>query len=98
MPKIMLTPEFLNEKASQVENCRTTQEEIINGVATLIDNLVSGWEGAAQRAFQAAFDARRGTYAQFAPDLSAFSEFLSTYARTMEDIDVGESGRVPGNA
>ncbi len=98
MPKIMLTPEFLNEKASQVENCRTTQEEIINGVATLIDNLVSGWEGAAQRAFQAAFDARRGTYEQFAPDLSAFSSFLNMYAQTMEDIDVGEAGRVPGNA
>lgn len=98
MPKILITPEFLTEKASQVENCRATQEEIIKGVAALIDNLVNGWEGAAQRAFQAAFDARRGTYEQFIPDLNAFSSFLNLYAQKMEDIDVGESGRVPGNA
>lgn len=95
MPKIMLSPEFLTEKATEVENCRTEQEEIIKSVGTLIDALVTGWEGAAQRAFQAAFDARRGTYSQFAPDLSRFSEFLSSYARTMEDIDVGEGNRVP---
>lgn len=95
MPKIMLTPEFLTEKASEVENCRSEQEEIIRSVGTLVDSLITGWEGAAQRAFQAAFDERRGTYAQFAPDLSRFSEFLSTYARTMEDIDVAEGGRVP---
>ena len=95
MPKIMLTPEFLTEKASEVENCRSEQEEIIRSVGTLIDSLITGWEGAAQRAFQAAFDERRGTYAQFAPDLSRFSEFLSTYARTMEDIDNAEGGRVP---
>ena len=95
MPKIMLTPEFLTEKATEVENCRAEQEEIIRNVGNLIDALVMGWEGAAQRAFQAAFDERRGTYAQFAPDLSRFSEFLSSYARTMEDIDVGEGNRVP---
>lgn len=91
MPKILLTPEILMERASQVKSCQQEQQNIIEQVGKLVRDLVNGWEGEAQRAFQGEFERRKGTYTQFAPDLEKFSAFLTSYADTMKSIDSGKA-------
>ena len=89
MPKIRLTPDALQEKANQVKQCQEEQRQVISDVASLIDEIVSDWEGEAQKGFINAFENARPTYDKFVPDLEAFSEFLTNYSQTMEYLDVG---------
>ena len=89
MPKIRLTPEVLKQKSTEVTQCMDDQRQVIADVASLINDVVSDWEGEAQKGFIQAFENVRPTYEKFAPDLSNFATFLSNYADTMEYLDVG---------
>ena len=89
MPRIRLTSDVLKQKAGEITQCMTDQEQIISSVAGLIDEIVSDWEGEAQKGFITAFENVRPTYEQFAPDMSDFASFLTNYANTHEYIDVG---------
>ena len=89
MPKIRLTSDVLKQRAGEVTQCMEDQKEIINKVSNLIDEIVSDWEGEAQKGFIEAFDRARPVYEKFAPDLENFANFLNNYANTMEYVDVG---------
>ena len=89
MPKIRLTPDVLQQKASEVTQCMDDQRQVIADVASLIEEVVADWEGEAQKGFINAFENVRPTYEKFAPDLSNFANFLTNYSQTMEYLDVG---------
>ncbi len=91
MPEIMLTPEVLTEKATELGNIQAEQQNVIESIQKLIDDIVSGWEGKAQQAFLNSFNEKKGTYKEFAVDMSSFADFLRSYSQTMEDIDTGEA-------
>ena len=97
MPKIKLTPDTLREKAGELNVCMEDQRKVISDVASLINNLVSDWQGKAQEAFIAAFEDVKPIYDKFAdPDMTSFIGFLNNYANTMEDLDVGHSTKASG--
>lgn len=96
MPKIRLNSEALQAKAKEVEQYQQEQQEIISSVAKLVDEIVSDWQGKAQEAFIAAFEAARPTYEKFAPDLSDFAHFLTNYAQTNEYLDVAGGRDIAG--
>lgn len=89
MPKIRLTPDVLQQKAGEVNQCMEDQRQIISDIASLIDEVVADWEGEAQKGFIQAFENARPTYEKFAPDLTNFSNFLTNYSQTMSYLDVG---------
>ncbi|MBQ7220144.1 MAG: WXG100 family type VII secretion target [Synergistaceae bacterium] len=89
MPKIRLTSDVLKQRASEVNQCMDDQKNIVNKVQGIIDEVVSDWEGEAQKGFIQAFDNAKPVYEQFAPDLEKFASFLTNYANTMEYVDVG---------
>ena len=90
MPEIMLTPEILTERATELGNIQSEQQNVIAGIQKLVDEIVSGWEGKAQQSFLNSFNEKKGTYEEFSVDMSAFADFLRVYANTMEDIDNGQ--------
>lgn len=87
MPLIRLTPEAVMDASGRVANCQAQQEEIINDISRLVNDILANWEGVQKQNFQTAFEARRGTYAEFAVDLTNFANFLSSYADTLKSID-----------
>ena len=89
MPKIRLTPEVLQQNANEDTQSQDEQRQVIADVANLIQDIVADWEGEAQKGFIAAFENARPTYEKFAPDLTAFAQFLMNYSQTMEYLDVG---------
>ncbi len=89
MPKIRLTSDVLKQRAGEVTKCMEDQQQIIKMVSNVIDEVVADWEGEAQKGFISAFNQARPIYEKFAPDLSNFASFLTTYADTMEYLDVG---------
>lgn len=88
MPKILLTPDVLREKATELTQCQEDQQQVIRDVQGLIDDIVSDWEGEAQQKFRAAFERRKVDYDKFAPDMSRFADFLKNYSETMEYLDI----------
>ena len=96
MPKITLTPDGLREEAGKVTQCMEEQRQVIDNVAKLINEIVSDWEGDAQKGFIEAFENARPTYEKFAPDLSNFATFLNDYSNSMEFIDLGGGSRIRG--
>ncbi len=93
MPKMRLTPEALLKASADIAQCQADQENILSTVQGLIDEVVSEWEGQAQKKFINAWEEKKPAYQQFAPDMSKFSEFLNNYANTMEAVDAGATMR-----
>ena len=89
MPKMVITPDVLLKAAGDIDQCEADQHDIISTVQSLIDNVVSEWEGQAQKKFMSMWENSKPAYEQFAPDMSKFSEFLKNYANTMEALDNG---------
>lgn len=89
MPEIMLTPEILNEKSSELSNIQSEQQNVIANIQRIVDELLSGWEGQAQQKFVSSYEEKKSTYQEFSVDMTAFVDFLRVYANTMEAIDSG---------
>ena len=90
MPEIMLTPEVLTEKATELGNIQAEQQNVIEGIQKLVDDIVSGWEGQAQQKFVSSFEEKKSTYKEFSVDMTNFVDFLRVYSNTMQDIDNGQ--------
>lgn len=97
MPKILLTPETLKERATQVNQCMEEQKQVISDIAKLIDSLGAGWEGEAYNGFIEAFNSAKPTYEKFAVDLTNFSKFLEEYSNSMELLDLGGGRQIRDN-
>ena len=88
MPKIRISHETLRSTAKSISQCQTDQQEIISKISQMVETLRGGWEGEARVGFEAAFEAAKPMYQQFAPDLQKFADFLNMYSGKMEDVDV----------
>ena len=87
MPEILLTPEVLREKASELRHIQEEQEHLIAQIQRLVDEMWLGWEGKAQEAFIKSFNDKKRTYKLFSIDMLRFANFLGVYAVSMEGID-----------
>ncbi|MBQ6775157.1 MAG: WXG100 family type VII secretion target [Synergistaceae bacterium] len=94
MPEIYLTPDMLTSTASKMD----AQQEVLNGFLTKVDNVVNNlladWKGDAQTAFAKSWEEKKGTYRQFTADISQFSDFLRSYAGTMQNLDAGQAPKI----
>ena len=88
MPKIRISLETLRSTAKSIAQCQTDQQDIISKISQMVETLRGGWEGEARLGFEAAFEAAKPMYQQFAPDLQKFADFLNMYSGKMEDVDV----------
>lgn len=94
MAEIYITLETVRDASAKLDNAQKEQESALANVQKVVDDVLANWEGKAKEAFLAAFDAKKATYKEFGIDMSSFSKFLTSYAQTMEDVDVGEVERI----
>lgn len=94
MAEIFLTPDAIHEKAGEIDAAQKQQESVLDTIQKVVEEILANWESSASKAFQAAFEAKKGTYKEFGIDMSQFSRFLRDYATGMEDIDTSEAGKL----
>lgn len=76
MANIRINPDLLDSKATEVRTYKAQHDESIAKIKTLVNGLTEIWEGDAQKAFEANFNAMESTF-------NAFSESLESYAKDM---------------
>ena len=89
MPRMVIPPEDIMNASTTIKNCQATQESIISGIDTIVNEMFAEWEGQAKLNFAAKFDDVKPTYQSFVPDLEKFAEFLRVYSLTNEQLDMG---------
>ncbi|MBR1418044.1 MAG: WXG100 family type VII secretion target [Synergistaceae bacterium] len=98
MPKILVTPDFLKSKATELTNAQTALTATMKAIQQLADTLLSEWEGKAQKAFMNSYEAKKQVYKEFDVALQKFADFLNDYASTMDTADTGGASEAGGLA
>ena len=96
MPKIMLTPSFLREKAQSLTSSQDTLNTTMTNIKELANSLPGEWEGQAQAAFLSSYETKVQVYKTFSNDLQKFADFLKDYAGTMDNADAGGASAAEG--
>ncbi|MBR1418043.1 MAG: WXG100 family type VII secretion target [Synergistaceae bacterium] len=81
--RIVVTPETLEQRSNELKKAQETQRQSFDTVKSLIDNLVSGWEGEAQQAFMNSYNNNKKTFDEFIVDMGNFAKFMYDFAAAM---------------
>lgn len=77
MAVIKVTPDLLAAKASEIRSLKSTHDDAIAKLRTLIGGLNEIWTGDAQAAYVSKFESMQATF-------TTFSEMLEGYARLID--------------
>jgi WXG100 family type VII secretion target len=84
MPKINITPETLRERAKTLRGEKSEHENVYQKMKSLVNDVISAWEGESQQAFQASFQQKDTFFRQFSEEVEAFAVLMDTAANRME--------------
>ena len=98
MPKILVTPDFLKAKATELNTAQDTLNSTMSAIQNLAASLPAEWKGAAYTAFMQSYESKKQVYKTFSNDIKKFADFLNDYAATMETADVGGASTANGMA
>lgn len=87
MAQIVVNPETLRAKASDVRNYRSQHDEVISRLKTLVAGLGEIWQGNAQVTFAANFDSMQTTFTSFSELLEEYAKGMEAFANKMEEAD-----------
>lgn len=85
--RITITPQELLDAASTFTQQAGDIKDILSSLRTLVDNLESTWDGAAQDQFFIAYEEMNTTLEQFPEVLEGIGTQLTTVAQTLEETD-----------
>lgn len=80
MPLIQLTPELLEEKASNLEITSERNEDVIGRLDGIVNALEGDWEGDAYNAFRTSYQAKREKFQKFTLDMREFAKYMRDFA------------------
>ena len=87
MAVIQVTPETLRGKANEVRGHKSTHDDTMAKLKSLIHGLNAEWKGKAQDAFVAKFDSMQSSFTQFSQMLEDYAKLMDTAARELEIKD-----------
>lgn len=88
MAIIQVTPEMLRQKAQEVRSIKSSHDNIINNITSLVRNLNSQWKGSAQDTFLARYNEFNGsTFVTFSNMLEGYAKLMDTAANDLENQD-----------
>lgn len=88
MPRIVVTPELLEEKAGQVSNIKTEYDQAIQKLTVLVNGLAEIWQGDAQKKFQTRFDGMKPKFTEFGTMLDEYAKDLNAAAAEYRDAEI----------
>ena len=87
MAVIQVTPESLSAKAKEVRTLRSTHDDTITKLRTLVRALNDNWKGDAQDAFVAKFESMQSTFTNFSEMLEGYAKLMDTAAAELQQVD-----------
>ncbi len=94
MAMIQITPDILMSKASEVRNLKSTHDDTMNRLKSLVHDLNSVWKGEAQDAFLASFDGMQSKFTEFSEMLEGYAKLMDTAARELQTTDQQLKGQM----
>ena len=91
--KIMLTPEQLQQEARNLEKAANENDNLINSVSKLVEGLLSGWEGEAQRAFTNSFNTKKQTFLKLSEETRKLATKVNSFAANMQAKEHDRKGK-----
>lgn len=94
MAMIQITPDILMSKASEVRNLKSTHDDTMNRLKSLVHDLNSVWKGEAQDAFLTSFDGMQSKFTEFSEMLEGYAKLMDTAARELQTTDQQLKGQM----
>lgn len=94
MAMIQITPDILMSKASEVRNLKSTHDDTMNRLKSLVHDLNSVWKGEAQDAFLASFDGMQSKFTDFSEMLEGYAKLMDSAARELQTTDQQLKGQM----
>lgn len=94
MAIIQITPELLTAKAAEVRRLRSSHDDVMAQMKTLVHGLNDQWKGDAQNAFVAKFDSMQASFTSFSEMLEGYASLMDTASREMSATDASLKGTI----
>ena len=91
---IRVDAETLRAKATELRTLRSTHDENIARMRTLVTNLSDVFEGQAATAYVKRFEGMQTTFNNFSEMIEEFARNLDTVATEFENLDAGMGSRL----
>jgi WXG100 family type VII secretion target len=87
MAIIQVTPEVLTGKATEVRSLKSSHDDTMAKLRTLVLGLNETWKGEAQDAFVTKFEGMQSTFTNFSEMLESYAKLMDTAARELQNTD-----------
>ena len=87
MAIIQVTPEVLTSKATEVRTLKSTHDDTMAKLRSLILSLNENWKGEAQDAFVSKFESMQSSFTNFSEMLESYAKLMDTAARELQNTD-----------
>lgn len=87
MARIRVTPEEVNQVATQFRNASQQSQEMVNRLQQTMNSLQPNWEGLAQQRFYGEYEQWRNSMTQFVQLLANIAQQLDQIAERFRQAD-----------
>ena len=87
MTLIQVTPELLMGKANELRGLKSTHDEAMTKMRTLIMGLNEIWKGDAQAAYVAKYESMQSTFTNFSQMIEDYAKLMDTAAQKLQETD-----------
>ena len=94
MAKIRITPDTLEQQASQLNSLKDQHTTLYGNIKSLVDAVATEWEGEANRAFTESFRANDTAFRKFEADVESFRQRMLTAAREMRTAEAAVKSKM----
>lgn len=87
MANIKVDPDLLDQKAKEIRNYKTTHDDAISKLNTLVETLNSEWIGTAKTNYVNSYNEFKGTFTTFSENMEQLAKALETKATEYRAAD-----------
>ena len=96
MATIQVTPELLKGKATELRGLKTTHDENMTRMRTLIMGLNEIWKGEAQDALIVKYEGMQSTFTSFSEMLEGYAKLMDQSADKLQEMDSSLAANIAG--
>ena len=85
--RILLTTEELKTEAASLEKAARENDEVLKTLDKIVNGVVSGWEGEAQKAFADSYNKKKATFTKLTDQMLELAKDVKVFASNMETTE-----------
>ena len=87
MALIQVTPDLLTGKANELRTLKSSHDEAMSKMRTLIYGLNEIWKGDAQNAYVQKYESMQATFTNFSEMIEGYAKLMDTAAAKLQETD-----------